>query len=113
MTKATTPTTPPPNAEEVRLTKLLKTLTGREAELLCRLTTDPTNEEVADAMCVSPKSIANYKNRIGEKLGLKGNRTILKFVLKNCAFFSIFVGIFTDKLPSELLVKIPTKAQYI
>ncbi len=85
-----------PNTEDATLTKLLKDLTDRETELLRRLTADPTNEEVADAMCVSPKSIANYKNRIGEKLGLKGNRTILKFVLKNCAFFQSISSIFIN-----------------
>jgi DNA-binding CsgD family transcriptional regulator len=129
MNTQTTPKnrTLPPNgneSSEAALAKLLKELTDREIELLCHLTDYPTNEEVADKMCISSKSIANYKNRIGEKLNLKGHRVLIKFVLKHFAFFksiaSVFVisaqrvekqqTVFVKK--DEIGVKIPHKLGY-
>jgi DNA-binding CsgD family transcriptional regulator len=96
----------PFDTNESGLTKLLKDFTDREIELLCRLTADPTNEEVANEMCVSSKSIANYKNRIGDKLGLKGHRALIKFVLRHCTFFKSVSNLFLNS--AQRVEKQPT-----
>ena len=62
-------------------------LREREIELLCHLKTNPTEYEIGNKMCIRPKSVENYKKRIADKLGLKGRRAVVKFVLKNYKIF--------------------------
>jgi DNA-binding CsgD family transcriptional regulator len=69
----------------VQLPELLSlaTLTERELALLCQLVHDPSDQQAAEIMCTSTKTIENYKNRIGDKLGLKGRRAVTKFAIQH------------------------------
>lgn len=60
----------------------LMLLTERELELLCHLAHDLPDAETADRMCTTTKTIANYKNRIGDKLNLKGHRAVMRFAIQ-------------------------------
>jgi NarL family two-component system response regulator LiaR len=50
----------------------LATLTQREWEVLLLLAEGKSASEIADRLCVTTKSIYNNKNRINNKLGVKG-----------------------------------------
>lgn len=55
-------------------------LSDREAAVLDRLGRGHTNQEVADLLELSPKTVATYRARIGEKLGLRTTAEFVKFV---------------------------------
>jgi DNA-binding CsgD family transcriptional regulator len=82
------------NLDGTDLAQPLAQLREREIVLLCHLTTNPTNEEVADKMCIRPKSVENYKTRISDKLELRGPHAVFRFVLKNCEFFKSLATVF-------------------
>ena len=51
----------------------LSELTPREWEILIRIANDLTNAEIADQLALTPKSVENYRTRIGTKLDLQGH----------------------------------------
>lgn len=55
-------------------------LSDREAAVLNLLGRGHTNQEVADLLELSPKTVATYRARIGEKLGLRTTAEFVKFV---------------------------------
>lgn len=55
-------------------------LSDREGEVLRLLGCGHTNQEVADRLGLSPKTVATYKARIAEKLGLKTTADFVRFV---------------------------------
>jgi DNA-binding CsgD family transcriptional regulator len=75
------------NLEGIDQTTPLLNLQEREIVLLCHLKTNPTEYEVGYKMCIRPQSVENYKKRIADKLGLKGRRAVVNFVLKNYKLF--------------------------
>jgi DNA-binding NarL/FixJ family response regulator len=54
-------------------------LSGREAEVLHLLGRGHTNQAVADYLQLSPKTVATYRARIAEKLGLKTTVDFVKY----------------------------------
>lgn len=56
-------------------------LSERETEVLILLGQGHTNQSVADHLDISPKTVATYRARIGEKLGLKSTPEFVKYVL--------------------------------
>ncbi len=54
-------------------------LSGREAEVLHLLGKGHTNQAVADHLQLSPKTVATYRARIAEKLGLKTTVDFVKY----------------------------------
>ena len=54
-------------------------LSEREREVLVLLGRGHTNQEVADRLDLSPKTVATYKARIGEKLGLKTTADFVRY----------------------------------
>jgi DNA-binding NarL/FixJ family response regulator len=55
-------------------------LSDREAEVLVLLGRGHSSQEVADRLELSPKTVATYKARIAEKLGLKTTADYVKYV---------------------------------
>ncbi len=49
---------------------LVNRLSNRELDVLRKLASGMTNNEIADDMCLSSKTISTYKKRIMEKLGI-------------------------------------------
>jgi DNA-binding CsgD family transcriptional regulator len=62
--------------------EVLLSLTQREIEILCALADDLSSTEIAERLCLTPKSVDNYKNIIGQKLDLTGRRVLLRFAIK-------------------------------
>ncbi|WP_020599376.1 response regulator transcription factor [Spirosoma panaciterrae] len=58
-------------------------LTPREWQVLLSIIDDLTNAEIAELLCLSPKSVVNYRNRIGCKLNLQGSRKLAQFARKH------------------------------
>lgn len=54
-------------------------LSPREREVLCLLGHGHTNTEVADKLDISPKTVATYRARIGDKLGLKTTSDFVRY----------------------------------
>ena len=54
-------------------------LSDRERKVLSMLGRGMTNQAVADALDVSPKTVATYRARIGEKLGIHTTAEFVKF----------------------------------
>jgi two-component system response regulator NreC len=56
-------------------------LSEREREVLHLLARGHTNQQVADRLCISVKSVETYKARLMEKLGLKGRAELVRYAL--------------------------------
>ncbi len=56
-------------------------LSDREREVLRLIAHGHTNQQVADRLCVSVKSVETYKARLMEKLGLKGRAELVRYAL--------------------------------
>ena len=63
----------------------LTELTVCEQKFLLLLTEDLTNVEIAEKLCLTLKSVENYKTKIGDKLNLKGRDKLAKFARKHPA----------------------------
>ena len=75
----------------------LLVLTNRELETIHGLALLKTSDEIAEEMCVTHKSHYNYRNRIGDKLNLKGQKCLTKFVRVQkkqiCAFYQHWLSV--------------------
>lgn len=58
-------------------------LSDREREVLRLIAHGHTNQEVADRLCISVKSVETYKARLMEKLGLKGRAELVRYALQH------------------------------
>lgn len=70
-------------AGKPELIQSLALLTKQEIIILIHLADDPTAAELADTMHITPKSAANYKDRITAKLQLQlnGCRALRRFAI--------------------------------
>jgi DNA-binding NarL/FixJ family response regulator len=62
-------------------TRAVAKLSEREVEVLRLLGQGVTNQEIADRLDLSPKTVATYKSRIADKLGLKTTADFVKFAV--------------------------------
>ncbi len=60
----------------------LKTLSGREIEVLKLVAAMKTSAEIAESLLLTPKTVENHRGRIAKKLGLKGNNSVLRYAVK-------------------------------
>jgi DNA-binding NarL/FixJ family response regulator len=60
---------------------LKRKLSDREFDVLRRLGQGFSNQDVAEQLDLSPKTVATYRARIAEKLGLKSTADFVKFVV--------------------------------
>jgi DNA-binding NarL/FixJ family response regulator len=58
-------------------------LTKREQEVLELVATGKTNQEVADQLFISIKTVETHKTNILEKLGLKNTAELVRYAIKN------------------------------
>ena len=63
----------------------LDRLTSAERNILKLLATMKTNNEIADELKISVKTVHNHRNNICDKLGLHGAHALLKFAVKHAA----------------------------
>ncbi len=62
---------------------LLNSLSNREIEVLRRLATGQTNREIADAFCISIKTVDAYRQRLLKKLNLRNNAELTRFAIQH------------------------------
>jgi len=62
---------------------LHENLSDRELEVLKLLAAGETNGEIAQALCLSPSTVATYRIRIFEKLGMKNTADLTRYALVN------------------------------
>ena len=60
-----------------------KDLSGREVEVLRLLARGHSNQQVADQIRVSVKTVETYRTRLSEKLGLKGRAELYRFAVES------------------------------
>ncbi|NUQ81866.1 MAG: response regulator transcription factor [Bacteroidetes bacterium] len=60
-----------------------ESLTNSEIRVLKLLATMKTNQEIAEDLSVSIKTIHNHRNNICVKLGLRGTHALLKYAIEN------------------------------
>ena len=58
-------------------------LTKREQEVLALVASGKTNQEVADELFISIKTVDTHKNHILDKLGLKNTAELVRYAIKN------------------------------
>ena len=58
-------------------------LTDRELELLQLMASEMTYKEIADKMCLSPKTVENHREKICEKLQVKTRVGLVMYAMKN------------------------------
>lgn len=57
-------------------------LTERELELLAHLADGATNNEIADTLSISPKTVARHRENIMRKLNLRNRTELVKFAIR-------------------------------
>jgi DNA-binding NarL/FixJ family response regulator len=69
---------------EVQYGKKIKgDLSEREREFLRHLCTDKTYKEIADIMCVSPRTVDSYRDNLLEKLNAKSRIGLVLYAIKH------------------------------
>lgn len=68
--------------EASRSSSLHARLSERERQVLCLLGKGHGNQEVAERLDLSPKTVATYRARIAEKLGLRTTAEIVQYVAR-------------------------------
>lgn len=62
---------------------LHETLSDREYQVLCKISTGNRISEIAEEMSLSVKTISTYRSRILEKMGMKSNAELTYYAIKN------------------------------
>lgn len=74
-----------PNDNDGLPAGLLASLTSREWDVLLEVSKDLTNPEIANRLCLSVKSVENYRTRIGSKLGYEGPGLLARYARQHQA----------------------------
>ena len=67
--------------------KALSSLTATEKKILKLIANWNTNNEIAEKLFISPRTVGNHRTNISQKLNLRGSYAIIKFALENRDFF--------------------------
>jgi DNA-binding CsgD family transcriptional regulator len=65
-----------------KVIQLISALSEQELKVLIYLADDLTAADIGETMCITPKSVANYKGRMVVKLQLKDCRALRRFALQ-------------------------------
>jgi DNA-binding NarL/FixJ family response regulator len=66
---------------------LHETLSDREYQVLCKISSGNTISEIAEEMSLSVKTISTYRSRILEKMVMKSNAELTYYAIKNQLVF--------------------------
>lgn len=61
----------------------LESLTPAERQVLRLVAANKTSKEIADALCISPRTVDKHRANISEKLEVHGSHALLSFALKH------------------------------
>ena len=62
---------------------LIPSLTKREIEILYYVAQSMTTEQIAEQLCLSAHTVYNHRERICEKLNLRGRNALLIYAFEN------------------------------
>ena len=68
--------------DEPKKANELELLTEREIELLTHLADGATNNEIADTLHISPKTVSRHRENIMRKLNLRNRTELVKFAIR-------------------------------
>jgi len=60
---------------------------------------DLSNAEIADRLSTTPKSVENYRARIGEKLDLRGCKVLARFARRHAADLRYWYQLINQRSP--------------
>ncbi|MGE5401736.1 MAG: response regulator [Bacteroidota bacterium] len=60
-----------------------ETLSDREYQIMCRIASGKTAEEIAGEISISINTVYSYRNRILEKMNMKSNVELTQYVIQN------------------------------
>lgn len=69
--------------EKSEQAKTHELLSNREFEILCMIASGKSIKEIADQLFLSPATIATYRARLLEKMGLKSNVQLAQYAIRN------------------------------
>lgn len=69
--------------EDHNLRTRIDSLTKTERIILARIAQYKTSQTIADELFISRKTVSNHRNNINEKLGLRGNHSLLRFSIEH------------------------------
>jgi two-component system, NarL family, invasion response regulator UvrY len=58
-------------------------LSDREYQVMLRIASGKTTKEIADELCLSPKTVGTYRLRLSQKMGLAGEAELTAYVFRN------------------------------
>ncbi|MCZ7555211.1 MAG: response regulator transcription factor [Bacteroidia bacterium] len=61
----------------------LSNLTPAERRILKLIAEELSTDEIADKLCVSPRTVEHHRSNMNHKLGLSGSYALVRFALKN------------------------------
>lgn len=61
----------------------LSTLSPTERRIVKLIAEYRTSRQIADELCIGVRTVEHHRARIGEKLGLKGSHTLLRFAVEH------------------------------
>jgi two-component system response regulator NreC len=67
---------------QARPNRAIENLTERETELLAHLADGASNNEIADTLHISPKTVARHRENIMRKLDLRNRTELVKFAIR-------------------------------
>ncbi|MBO0934889.1 response regulator transcription factor [Fibrella aquatilis] len=78
----------------------LTQLTAREWAVLLEVANDLSNATIAERLCITTKSVENYRTRIGSKLELSGHRILERFARQHKVALRQWYELLVGELPS-------------
>ena len=61
----------------------VESLTPTERQILRMVANFKTNKEIADQLCISVRTVEHHREKIAEKLDLRGSHALVKFAVKH------------------------------
>ena len=58
-------------------------LTSREQEIIILISNELTNNEIAEELHISPRTVDTHRRNLLQKLGVKNTAGLVKFAVKN------------------------------
>ena len=76
---------PAKNRSGSKPASIISTLTPMELKVLALIATLKTNQEIADILFISKRTVENHRVNIAGKLNVSGTNSLLKFAIQNKA----------------------------
>lgn len=78
------------NNDLLNFPKGLLKLTPREWDVLVLIAQSYPSKNIAESLCITPKSVCNYKNRICAKLQIDNSWDLFLFASQNKEYLTVF-----------------------